>query len=437
MTPAGATAPATASPTATRSSAAHRWGVIGLLSIAFVIAYFDRVNLSVVLAVPEFKSLFKLTDSDRGLLNAAFFWSYALLQIPAGWLVDRFGARRSLAVGYALWSVFSGLTAFVGSFWQLFAVRLLLGFGEAVNTPAGMRWIRYHCGETERGLAVGVYMAAAKVGPALGVPLATWLVAEYGWRPMFAILGFGALLWVVPWLLVVRDDDRGAPPAESRATAPAAAAAPAVASAAPMPFSKIARSPALWGVLTGTFCYQCFLYFCMTWMPAYFVERRNLSLNSMGLYTMFSFMGMAVVATVAGWATDRLIARGGDPVIVRRRFAIAGLLMASTEIIGAFSSSSSVALFFAIFSLSGLGLATASHWALTQSLIPGVAVGRIVGIQNFAANIPGIVAPMMTGWLKQTTGSYEAPMAAIGVILLIGVGSYVFLVRREYAPRPA
>jgi len=149
---------------------------------------------------------------------------------------------------------------------------------------------------------------------------------------------------------------------------------------------------------------------------------------------MFSFMGMAVVATLAGWAADRMIARGGDPVRVRKGFTIAGFLVASTELIGALSDSSSVALFFAVFSLSGLGLMTANYWALTQTLIPGAAVGRIVGIQNCAANIPGIVAPLLTGWLKQTTGSYDAPMQAIWVFLLAGVAAYVFLVMKKYAP---
>jgi nitrate/nitrite transporter NarK len=174
----------------------------------------------------------------------------------------------------------------------------------------------------------------------------------------------------------------------------------------------------------------------MTWMPAYFVERRNLSLQSMGLYTMTSFMGMAGVATAAGWAADRLIDRGGDPVRVRKVFTILGFVVASTEVIGALSDSHGVALFFAIFSLSGLGLATANYWALTQTLIPGAAVGRIVGVQNCAANLPGIVAPLLTGWLKQTTGSYNAPMQAIWLFLIAGVASYVWLVRQKYAPVP-
>src|SRR5258706_4482723 len=157
----------------------------------------------------------------------------------------------------------------------------------------------------------------------------------------------------------------------------------------------------------------------------------------MGLYTLFSFGGMATVATLAGWVADRMIARGGNPVAVRKAFTIAGFLMASTEVVGALSDSIPVALFFAVFSLSGLGLATANYWALTQTLIPGRAIGRIVGIQTCAASLPGIVAPILTEWLQQKTGSYDAPMQAIWFFLILGLAAYVFLVREKYAPKDA
>jgi sugar phosphate permease len=177
-----------------------------------------------------------------------------------------------------------------------------------------------------------------------------------------------------------------------------------------------------------------FVYFCMTWMPAYFMERRHLSLSKMGLYTFFSFGGMAIVAALAGWCADLLIGRGGNPVTVRKWFTIAGFAVACTELIGAQSSSVPVALTFSVISLSGLGLATANYWALTQTLIPAAAIGRISGVQNCAASVAGIAAPLLTGWLKQATGSYEAPMLACCLFLVAGVLAYVFMVKERYAP---
>ena len=199
------------------------------------------------------------------------------------------------------------------------------------------------------------------------------------------------------------------------------------------PMAALLGSRIIWGTLIGTFCYNYFLFFSITWLPAYFVERRHLSLDSMGIYTFFSFAGTGVVAILAGATADWLISLGLDATVVRRGFTIAGLLAASTEVIGALSDSNQVAVFFAIFSMAGLGLATPNYWALTQTLVTRTAAGRVAGLQNTALNLAGIVAPILTGWLKQVTGSYTAPMQAIWVMLIVGIGAYVFLVRRGEA----
>jgi MFS family permease len=399
---------------------------IGLLVVGVIIAYVARANISVAVVVPDFRRLFQLTDASRGTLNSAFFWSYAFLQIPAGWIVDRYGVKYPYAIAFLAWSLVSAATALGTTLTQLIGLRFLLGVAESAVTPASLRWIRFHFAERERGLAIGVYMTGTKIGPAIGAPLAAWLINLYDWRMMFIILGIGSIVWLVPWLLAVRDDDREI----EKATA-------ALRHVPVTSFWRIMASPVIWGTIVGTFCYMYFVYFCMTWMPAYFVERRHLSLGDMGLYTFFSFGGMAAVSALGGWSADALIARGRNPVQVRKAFTIAGFLIASTEVIGALSDSVPVALFFAVFSLSGLGLATANYWALTQTLIPGGAIGRIVGVQNCAANLPGIVAPILTGWLKQTTGKYDAPMQAIWFFLVLGIAAYVFLVQERYAPREA
>lgn len=406
-----------------QTSVSRRWIILALVTLGVVIAYIDRADLSVALAAKEFISFFHLTDRDRGALNSAFFWSYAFLQLPAGWLVDRYGVKFPYAISFLLYSLLTAATSLGNSAAQLLGLRFLLGVGESVAVPASMRWIRFQFAEKERGLAVGILMSGTKLGPALGLSIPAWLIAGYGWRMMFVILGAGCLVWLIPWLALAKNDDR-----QRERTAVKSSRSPSVS------FGQIMASPVIWGTIIGTFCYMYFVYYCMTWMPAYLVERRNLSLKSTGLYSFFSFTGMAVMAILSGWVADRMIARGSNPVRVRKGFTIAGFVMASTEVFGAISDSNSAALFFAMFSLTGLGLATANYWALTQTLIPGGAIGRIVGIQNCAANLPGIVAPILTGWLKQATGSYTAPMQAIWFFLILGLAAYIFLVREKYAP---
>jgi MFS family permease len=402
----------------------RRWAILGLLCLGFIIAYFDRVNLSVALADKAFISHFNLSKLDRGNLNSAFFWSYTLLQIPAGWFVDKYGVKLPYLLGFVVWSLVSAGTAFAQGFTQLFGLRMLLGVGESVITPAGMRWIRFNIPEENRGLAVGLLMAAAKLGPAIGTPLAGWLLVTSGWQNMFLILGLGCLLWLIPWILLVKNDDREIEREARKASG-----------AGETSFWQVMASPVMWGTIIGTFCYQYFVYYCLTWLPSYYAEQRNLDLAKSSVFTGFSFGGMAIVATLAGWWADRLIEKGGDPVKIRKRFIYAGFLVASTEILGIFTDSVNVALFCSVFSLSGLGLTTANYWALTQTILSGAAVGRVVGVQNAAANLPGIVAPILTGWLLQVTGSYNAPMQAIWFFLILGIAAYAFLVRPEYAPR--
>lgn len=401
----------------------RNWSVVALLSLGMVIAYIDRANLSVVLATPEIRDLFHFHDSMRGLLNSAFFWSYALLQIPAGWVVDRYGVKKPYAIGFLFWTVVSAATGLVNGVSQLILLRVLLGAGESVCGPASLRWIRWNCPEERRGLAIGIYMAGTKIGSAVGVPLAAFLITVTAWRNMFLICGLAGLVWLAGWLLLANNSGPKDAPATSETPD------------ARISFQALLASPVVVGILLGTFAYGYFLYFCVTWLPAYLVEDRHLALNSMGFYALFSFGGMALVAIFAGWLADRIIRRGANPARTRKAFTIIGFILASTEVIGAMSDSQSTALFFAVFSLAGLGLATANYWALTQTLIPGRAMGRVAGIQNCASNLGGVAAPLITGWLKQSTGGYQAPMQAIWIVLIIGIAAFLFLVRPIYMPQ--
>jgi MFS family permease len=343
--------------------------------------------------------------------------------------VDRFGVKYPYAIGFAFWCVISAATGMVSSLWQIVLIRLLLGVGEAVVQPASLRWIRFHFEEKKRALPVAVYLLGVKLGSAIGAPLAVVLIAAFHWRVMFVILGVGGLIWVAFWLLFVRNDDRQIELASVSKTASLAGT-----------FGRVLASPAMWGLCIGTFSYNYFWYFCLTWLPAYFVEQHQLSMASMGRYMFFCVLGQACVMTSSGWFSDRLVAFGLDPVKVRKRFVITGLMLASlllfgTVYAGRLTGSPAVALFFLVFSLSALGIATANKWSLAQSLFPGAAIGQVVGLQNTANNLAGIVAPLVTGWLKHATGSYAAPMLGISIVLLVGVAFFTVLVPKELVPQ--
>ena len=395
-----------------------RWLVVALLTLGVIIAYTDRINLSA--ALPAIRMNFPLSAAASGILLSAFFWAYTLLQTPAGWVVDRFGLKWPYAVSLFVWSAVSAATALVSSLHGLIAIRIILGAGEAIVAPASIRYIRENFAEHERGLPIGIYFSGTKYGPAIGAPIATYLVLGYGWRWMFVLNGAIGFLWLIPWLLLARDDRRNSPVQGKGAS---------------VSWSALLSAPFMWGTCIATFCYMYFVYFCMTWMPTYFKERYGFSLAASGWFTFMSFAGMGTIAILAGWAADRLIARGRNAVTVRKAFIIVGFMLAFSEVFGAFSHSTAITLFLAVFSLSGLGLATANYWALTQTLTPASASARVAGIQNTAANVAGIAAPWITGILVQRTGSFNAPLIAVGFWLLVGIGCYLFLVMEKHALR--
>jgi MFS family permease len=404
---------------------AGKWWILILLSVGVLIAYADRASLSAALANKSFVHAFAMNDIDRGWLGSAIFWSYALLQLPMGWTVDRYGVKWPYAISFALWCLATAAAGLSTSFAALFVMRFIVGGAEAAVMPASYRWMREHLPERHMGSAIGIFTVGNKIGTAIGTPVAAWLIMRYDWRWMFLLTGGLGLVWLVPWLACVRNDF---PARADRAAA--------IARAATVPFRNIIASPVVWGAVIGNFCYNYFTFYCMTWMPAYLVEQRGLSLGRSAIYTLFSFAGIAVVTVIAGWVADRMIERGSDAVRTRKAFVVAGYAGGSTVLLGAYATSLDWALFWNIFSLSCLGLASANNLALTKvTLVPAPAVGRVVGVQHVAAGLSGGVAASLSGWLLHVSGSYTLPMMAIVGFLALGALSTVIFLRPEWSPK--
>ncbi|WP_347558871.1 MFS transporter [Robbsia sp. KACC 23696] len=408
-----------------RSGGSNRWTVLALLALGVLISFVDRTSMSSALANSAFIQTFALSSVDRGWVNSAFFWSYGLVQIPMGWLVDRYGVKWPYAVCFALWCLGTALMGAVTALTALVVVRLLIGLAEAIVIPASYRWIRHNFDESRTGLAVGIFTMGNKFGPAIGAPIGAWLIVHYSWKVMFVATGAVGILWLIPWLFCVKNDF---PTAATRALS--------CRKASTVRLRDILSSPVVWGGMLTSFCYGYFTFYCATWMPAYLVEQRGLSLSESGLYTFFSFAGIAIVAAISGWAADRIIARGHDPIRVRKLFVIAGFVGGCTVLLGAYATSLQMALFWNVFSLSFLGLATANALALSRlTLIPKQAIGLVTGVQQVATSFSGGVAATLSGWLLHVGGSYTLPMMVIFVFLLIGAASTAILLRPKWSPK--
>ncbi|WP_206241745.1 MFS transporter [Novosphingobium terrae] len=406
-------------------SAAARWAILFLLALGVLISFLDRTSIGSAIADKGFVKEFALSNVGRGWINSAFFWSYGVAQVPMGWIVDRYGVKRPYAILFLLWCAVSFFTSMINVLGALFLMRLLVGVAEAVVIPASYRWIRNNFEEGRSGLAVGIFAMGNKFGPAIGAPAAAWLIVNYSWRAMFISMAVVGIIWLLGWMFLVPDD---MPKAEARAEIGRKAGG--------ITLGAALSSPVVWGGMLTNFCYGYFTFYCMTWMPAYLVEKRGLSLAKSGLYTFFSFAGIAIMAMIAGWAADQFIARGKDPVLVRKTFIIAGFFGGCTVLLGAYSSSLNVALFWNVFSLTALGLATANNLALCRlTLIPKPAVGLVTGVQQVATSLAGGVSASLSGWLLSVSGGYDLPMMVIFVFLLLGAASTWILLRPEWAPK--
>jgi len=416
---------AQAAPRAAGDSALSRWAVLSLLALGVLIAFIDRATIASAIAAHSFIAHFGMSSIERGWIASAFFWSYGLVQVPMGWVVDRYGVKLPYTICFALWCAASALTGLVHTLFALILMRTLIGAAEAIVIPASYRWIRNHFGEGQNGTAVGIFTMGNKFGPAIGAPVAAWLIAAYDWRLMFLVTGMAGILWLIPWQLLVKSDL----PKKSEMAAIRH-------KASSVSMGSILISPVVWGGMINNFCYGYFTFYCMSWMPAYLVEARGLSLKQSGLYTFYSFAGIAIVAVLAGWAADQIIARGHNPVIVRKVFVVAGFIGACTVLLGAQATTLTTALFWNVFSLSFLGLTTANNLALSRlTLIPAPAVGLVTGVSQVATSLAGGVAASLSGWLLTISGGYQLPMFVIFIFLLLGAASTIILMRPQWAPK--
>lgn len=388
-----------------------------LLFVAVLINYVDRGNLSVV-AVPLMKD-FGLEPPAMGTLLSAFFWTYAAFQIPMGWMVDRFALKWMYAAAFLVWSLASAAVGFSTSFTQIFALRLVLGAGEAVAYPASLSYIRQNFPEERRGFPTGVYLSGVMLGPAVGAFLGAALLEAMGWRALFIYTGAGGCAWLIPWLLLV--------PLAKPAPAPANTGAPGQHT----PWPKLIRHPAFWGITTGMFFYGYYWYFCLTWIPSYLVLRFSISFVRMGAYTAVPMIGMAIVSMLAAKAADRRIARGGHPISVRRNFVCTGFVLGSSGLALLVAPSAEFALGVLLCSLLGLGFAGANFWALTQAISPPEIVGRVVGYQNTISNLAGLCAPLLTGYLIGSEKNFQTAIWIAGLSPLLAALSYRTLIRED------
>ncbi|MFZ3343260.1 MAG: MFS transporter [Terriglobales bacterium] len=386
--------------------------VLALLGISVFINYVDRGNLSI--AAPMLKDELGISGSQLGVLLSAFFWTYACLQPISGWLVDRWNVTWVLAGGFFLWSAATAGTGIVHTLLALFVLRLILGIGESVAYPSYSKIIALYFPEDRRGLANSVVAAGLTLGPGFGMLIGGMLMARFGWRPFFIILGLVSLLWLVPWIKWM--------PEPSDSIHLGTAGAPSL--------IEFLRLRSAWGTCIGLFCSNYVNYFLVTWLPFYLVRERHFSMDKMAKIAGSAYLLGACFATLSGWLSDRWIIAGGTPTRVRKTFVAGGTALAGIFLgLSAFSGPV-LCIAMLLLGLIFFGASASNLWAITQTLAGPQAAGRWTGFQNFVGNLAGVVAPAVTGLVLDRTGHFYWAFAILTAVALTGTTSWVFLVGR-------
>jgi MFS family permease len=334
------------------------------------------------------------------------------MQVPMGLLADRLDLRWLYARAFALWSVACGLTGAVGGLAALLLVRILLGLGESVYLPASLKFVSTFFPARDRGLPSGIFDSGTRLGLALGAPLVAWLTVRYGWRTMFFLVGFLALLWLLPWLLAYPAHDR-----------PAATAAPKPGSS----LWQLSLDRNLLGCCLGFFGFGYYQYLLVTWLPDYFVHVRHFSLLAASAYASLTYLVWGLSSPLGGWISDRLIRRGWNETRVRKGVLTVGFSTGLLLIPAAFVAQPTLAVPL-VTAASLVGLSTANILVIFQCCAPRGQVGAWVGAGNFIGNIGGVLSPLLTGLLISRTGSYIPGFVFAPLILVAGLASFWFMV---------
>jgi ACS family D-galactonate transporter-like MFS transporter len=417
----------------------RRWRIAFLLALGVLVNFFDRINLSV--SREALNVSFGMSLIAFGYLSSAFSWTYAVMQMPAGVLLDRLGVRRVGRVSTFLWSLASFGGALAPGLNWFFGARLLLGVSESPTFAANAKAIGYWFGRGERSLAMAITDAAAKFAAAIGVPFIGLLVWHFGWRWSFAATGLISFLYFILFYSVYRNpnEDRGLSPEEYQFLA-ADGAQPEDATAVQRGASLgyLLRQRKVYGLALGWAAYSYTFFLLLNWLPSYLSISQHVDLLHSAFYTSVPWLWATFTdLLVGGWLVDALIQRGWDANRVRQSVMVGGMAMGLAILGTTRAHSPMAALVWISLALGGLAAAAPVAWTVPLLIAPRESVGRVCGIVNLCGQIAAISAPVVTGYIVSATHSFAAAFASCTVILFLGIVGYIFLLGRiEAIPEP-
>jgi MFS family permease len=406
---------------ATHKPASARIGaptvVLGLLCAMYFITYVDRVNIAT--AATAIRNEFAISNTQLGLALGAFGYAYALFQIIGGFIGDRFGARRTLAVCGVVWAAATAATGLVGGLASLLVVRSILGLGEGATFPTATRAMSNWLPREKRGFAQGMTHSFARAGNAVTPPIVAGLMMLMGWRAAFVGLGVLSIAWAIAWFCYFRDDPR-----QHRAITEAdLVGLPPSGGGAGSEAPRIPWARLLLRMLPTTFVYFCYawtLWLYLTWLPSFFQQGYGLKLGNTAFFSFGVLLAGMIGDTVGGVLSDHLLRRSGSLLSARRNLIVVSLLASLVFLIPVLLFRELIVI---ALSLSAaffcLEITIGPIWSVPMDIAPKFS-GTAAGIMNTGSAIAGFASPVVFGWLVDLTGDWHLPFAGSIGLLLIG-----------------
>jgi len=411
-----------------------RYFILAMLFIVTTFNYVDRATLS--MAAPAMSKDLGFDAATMGWALSAFGWAYTALQIPGGWVLDKFGARLVYGLGLFLWSAFTFMQGFVGwvsfAFIALFALRFLMGIAEAPAFPANARITATWFPTNERGFASAIFNSAQYFALAAFSPLMGWTLYAFGWPSIFFWTGIVGMVIAVYWFKVIRDPKNH--PAVNQAELDYIQAGGGLADIGDKKtqikwsyVQALISNRLMIGVYLGQFCLNTITWFFLTWFPSYLVTAKGMSILKVGLVASIPAIAGFAGGVLGGYWSDWLLRRGKTLTVARKTPIILGLVFSSSIILANYVTSE--VLVIAVMSLAffskGVG---ALGWAVVGDTSPKEMVGLSGGIFNFIGNLASIVTPIAIGYILNVTGSFNGALVYVGVMGFLGAMSYLIIV---------
>lgn len=388
-----------------------RWYIAGLLFLSSVINYVDRQVLSVV--APVLTKELDISPVGYSNILQAFLIPYTLMYVGSGFLVDRWGARKALAIFMVWWSTANMLHGFARGAMSLAFFRFLLGVGEPGNFMAGFRAISEWYSPKEKALVNGLLNGGAAAGAIVAPPLVAWLSISYGWRMAFVATGALGFLWLVAWLWIV-------PKAEV-----------VVHTTVKEPWLKLLAKRETWSLLLPRFVSDPVWWFYLLWLPKYLADQRGFTMREIGLLAWMPYLAADLGALAGGLWSGWMVKRG-MPVVRARSVGMWPFTLVMPFSLLIPGASTTVA-------LSIICLVAFAHMAwktnlqtVTNDIFPLRVVGSVSGIIAFGSGLGGSLFTSLTGWIVQHV-SYDAIFYIMGFLHPIAYVIFRVLLRDRFS----